>query len=217
MGLMKLFLAAAVAVFLLATDAVVEEIVHPMDSAGVAAGRMEAKKADVSTNVSITSDLTEITDKVMVMAVGTLEDAFVQLETFGRIFGCEDAAAVVIRRNRHQLALVKDRLAAVPLQARKRVARVMAGKGLSSPGDNSFYASFLKSAMAVSDDHQKGLLPQLAVFDDLCCSVTGRLSGRSGYSPGDFPMVEGMPVVMAKAFGALVVGIRDKADQRTVP
>lgn len=82
---------------------------------------------------------------------------------------------------------------------------------------NAYYASFLKSAMAVSDDHQKGLLPQLAVFDDLCCSVAGRLSGRSGYSAGDFPMVEGMPVVMAKAFGALVVGIRDKADQRTVP
>lgn len=82
---------------------------------------------------------------------------------------------------------------------------------------NAYYASFLKSAMAVSDDHQKGLLPQLAVFDVLRCSVAGRLSGRSGYSAGDFPMVEGMPVVMAKAFGALVVGIRDKADQRTVP
>ncbi len=60
-------------------------------------------------------------------------------------------------------------------------------------------------------------LIKLSLFDDLCCSVAGRLSGRSGYTPGDFPMVEGMPVVMAKAFGALVAGIRVKADQRTVP
>jgi hypothetical protein len=69
-----------------------------------------------------------------------------------------------------------------------------------------YYASFLESALAVSDEYQKGLVKDLAFFDDMCASVTARLAGKTGIPPMA-PASAGLPVVMAKAFGALVAGI----------
>jgi adenosylcobinamide amidohydrolase/ABC-type Fe3+-hydroxamate transport system substrate-binding protein len=70
-----------------------------------------------------------------------------------------------------------------------------------------YYASFLESALAVSDEYQKGLVKDLAFFDDMCASVTARLAGKTGIPPRDSA---GLPIVMAKAFGALVAGITEQ-------
>ena len=66
--------------------------------------------------------------RVMVMEAGTLKEGFFHMEMIGRLFGCEDKAAAIVRRNREQIALVGERLKAVPAISRKRVARVMAGE-----------------------------------------------------------------------------------------
>lgn len=84
--------------------------------------------------------------KVVILAVGRLEDAFDQMALIGRVLDCEDQAAAVIQRNREQLALVKARLKDLPRDRRKRVARVMAGEALSCPGDDSFQNEMIVAA-----------------------------------------------------------------------
>ncbi len=77
-----------------------------------------------------------------------------------------------------------------------------------------YYASFIESALAISDDYGKGLIKELAFFDAMCCSVAARLSGRPDFSPTKIPSTNALPVVMARAFGALVAGITEKDDER---
>ena len=83
---------------------------------------------------------------VMVMAARKIEDAFSQIEMLGRFFDCETKAAEIIQRNRDQLAQVKARLAHIPDESRKRVTRVMAGKALTCPGDDSFQNEMIEAA-----------------------------------------------------------------------
>lgn len=83
---------------------------------------------------------------LMVMEVHAIEDAFSQMELFGRIFDCETEAAAVIQRNRDQMAVVKARLDGIPFQNRKRVTRVMVGDCLSCPGDDSFQNEMIAAA-----------------------------------------------------------------------
>ena len=75
-----------------------------------------------------------------------------------------------------------------------------------------YYASFLETALVVSDEYRKGLIKELTFFDDMCCSVAARLSGRSTVASGDIPTADELPVVISKAFGALVLGITEKDD-----
>lgn len=80
-----------------------------------------------------------------------------------------------------------------------------------------YYSSFIESALAISDDYRKGLIKELAFFDAMCCSVTARISGRSEVAPMDIASTDALPVVMAKAFGAIITGIIEKDDERIHP
>ncbi len=84
--------------------------------------------------------------RLMVMEAHSLETAFSHMETMGRIFDCEEEATAVIRDNRNQLALAARKLSAVPAGRRPRVCRVMAGKTLSCPGDDSFQNEVIAAA-----------------------------------------------------------------------
>lgn len=84
--------------------------------------------------------------KLMVMEVRQIEEAFSQMEMIGRLFDCEAEATATIQRNRDQLAVVKTKLAALPGEKRKRVARVMAGDELACPGDDSFQNEMISAA-----------------------------------------------------------------------
>jgi len=77
-----------------------------------------------------------------------------------------------------------------------------------------YYASFIESALAISDDYGKGLIKKLAFFDAMCCSVAARLSGRPDFPPTKIPSTNALPIVMDMAFGALVAGITEKDDER---
>ncbi len=73
-----------------------------------------------------------------------------------------------------------------------------------------YYASFIESALTISDDYKNGLVKDLAFFDDMCCSVAVKLSGRSDIKPMDIYSTDALPLVPAKAFGALITGITKK-------
>jgi adenosylcobinamide amidohydrolase/ABC-type Fe3+-hydroxamate transport system substrate-binding protein len=88
--------------------------------------------------------------KVMLMTAGRVEDAFSQMAMIGRLFDCERQAAAVIEHNREQLALVRKRLAHVPVKRRKRVVRVMAGRQPSWPGDDSFQNELITAAGGIA-------------------------------------------------------------------
>ena len=84
--------------------------------------------------------------RLMVMEAHSLETAFSHMEMMGRIFDCEEKTAAVIQDNREQLALAVRKLSAVPAGQRPRVCRVMAGKTLSCPGDDSFQNEVIATA-----------------------------------------------------------------------
>ena len=86
----------------------------------------------------------------MVMEANGIDEAFAQMEIMGRLFNCESKAQEVINHNREQLSLVKKRLHHVPSQKRKRVVRVMAGKGLACPGDDSFQNEMIEAAGGIT-------------------------------------------------------------------
>lgn len=76
---------------------------------------------------------------------------------------------------------------------------------LSTP----FYASFVASALTISDDYSKGLIKELAFFDAMCDDVAARLAGREDLPAMNVSEVE-LPVVLAKALGALISGMENQ-------
>lgn len=100
-----------------------------------------------------------------------------------------------------------------PVNADKKMLASGLENVLMTPG----YASFIESALAVSDDYRKGLIKELTFFDAMCCSVAVRLSGRSDFTLKDIPSTGVLPVVMDRAFGALVAGISGKDKERIQP
>ncbi len=79
-----------------------------------------------------------------------------------------------------------------------------------------YVAAFIESALVLSDAYRKGLVKDLAFFDTMCAAATARVSGGTGSLPPDLSAVP-LPVVMAKAFGALVAGITEQESERSRP
>jgi hypothetical protein len=67
------------------------------------------------------------------------------------------------------------------------------------------YDNFLKSAMAVSDDYEKGLVSDLSAFDEWCRTIAARIGGSEVTRIEE---IQGQPKVLAKALGALFSGAR---------
>ena len=91
----------------------------------------------------------------MIMEANRVDEAFAQIEALGRLFDCENKVQQIIKRNNEQLALVKKRLSNVPPEQRKRVVRVMAGKGLACPGDDSFQNEMIEAAGGITPKWNK--------------------------------------------------------------
>ena len=83
---------------------------------------------------------------VMVMEVQKVSDAFRQMMDLGRLFNCESKAAAIIKHNQEQLAVVKAKIDRIPMEKRKRVARVMSGNTITCPGDDSFQNEIITAA-----------------------------------------------------------------------
>jgi len=68
------------------------------------------------------------------------------------------------------------------------------------------YSSFVEAALSISDDYERGLIKDLASFDIWCASVTKQLGGQEV----DLVIIEeeSLPIVLRKAFGALLSGLK---------
>lgn len=72
-----------------------------------------------------------------------------------------------------------------------------------------YYAAFITSALAISDEYRKGLIQDLTFFDDICLSLASKLANQPHPVLPDITHIKDLPVVMAKAFGAMVAGIEE--------
>lgn len=86
---------------------------------------------------------------VVIFKVQKIDDAFTQMKILGRIFKCTDDAEKLIKSNVDKLALVKARVKNIPAEKRIRVARVMAGKEISCPGEDSYQTEMIIAAGGV--------------------------------------------------------------------
>ncbi len=84
--------------------------------------------------------------KILVLDARSIEAGFTRIELIGKLFDCEQEAASIVARNRHQLQLVEERLKVVPMAERKRVGRIVVGKRPSIPGDDSFQNQLISIA-----------------------------------------------------------------------
>ena len=97
-------------------------------------------------HAAITRQFRDAGVNVMVMEVQKVADTFTQMTVFGRLFNCESKAAAIIKQNQNQLAAVKAKIDLIPMEKRKRVARVMSGDTITCPGDDSFQNEIITAA-----------------------------------------------------------------------
>ena len=80
-----------------------------------------------------------------------------------------------------------------------------------------FYSSFIETAFAISDEYEKGLISDLAPFNELCINSIIKISHtKKDISLKDIPSTGQMPVILSRAFGSLIHGItlmEDKGKQ----
>ena len=100
---------------------------------------------------------------------------------------------------------LEEIVAQYPTVMDRRLLASRLEKVLSIP----FYASFVESALTISDDYRKGLIKDLVFFDAMCDEAASRLAEREGLTAMDVSEVE-LPVALAKALGALIMGIENR-------
>jgi len=89
--------------------------------------------------------------KVLFFREGSLADGFARMALIGALVEREQQAQAIIDRNREQIQLVQARLQQLPVEQRKRVARVVAGaEQLSCPGDDSFQNEMIEAAGGIA-------------------------------------------------------------------
>ncbi len=88
----------------------------------------------------------------MVMQTRHMEDAFRHIARMGRLFDRSSAADALISKNRRQLDLVARKVAKIPSERRKRVLRLMSGKRIMTPGNDSFQNEMIRAAGGIPPD-----------------------------------------------------------------
>jgi len=68
------------------------------------------------------------------------------------------------------------------------------------------YSGFIKSALALSDDYEKGLLANLSVYDLQCKIVAEKIAGKKITELKDLVGINDIPVVLKSALNALLNG-----------
>ncbi len=70
------------------------------------------------------------------------------------------------------------------------------------------YSDFIAASFAISDHYERGLINDLSSFDSWCRTIAAQIVGRGvEVQPVDAPK---QPLVLRKAFGALVSGLQQK-------
>jgi len=108
-------------------------------------------------------------------------------------------------------------LARIAAQFPSIAAKMDLASGLADLLIDPYYAAFVETALAVSDDYGTGLIEDPAIFDAMCLQVAARIAGKpvpAAAAPDD---PGPLPVVLHKAFGALASGLAAGKAERRAP
>jgi hypothetical protein len=72
------------------------------------------------------------------------------------------------------------------------------------------YAGFLASALTLSDAYEKGLINDLALYQDWCRSVAGKIAGQPITVIENLVMDDRIPLPLKTAFNAIFTGVLEK-------
>jgi len=75
------------------------------------------------------------------------------------------------------------------------------------------YASFIESALALSDDYEKGLLKDLTCYNKWCKEIAGNIAGKQIHKLDDLVQADDMPVVLKSALNAILNGVSQGSKQ----
>ncbi len=84
--------------------------------------------------------------------INSIEESFQTLLNLGALFKCESQAEKLVAENRRQLELIKQKIAKIPREKRKRVMRMMGRGQLMTPGSDSFQNEIIRAAGGISPD-----------------------------------------------------------------
>ena len=76
---------------------------------------------------------------------------------------------------------------------------------------DTLYSGFIKSALALSDDYEKGLLDNLYVYNLQCKRIAEKIAGKRITKLKDLVGINDIPVVLRSALNALLNGIYFKS------
>ena len=71
----------------------------------------------------------------------------------------------------------------------------------------AYDSGFIKSALALSDDYEKGLLDNLSAYDLQCKIVAEKIASKNITGLKDLVGIDDIPVVLKSALNALLNGI----------
>ncbi len=83
---------------------------------------------------------------VLVFDTRRLIEAEENLRLLGRVFSREAEAEKIIARDRDRMQLIREKVARIPQEKRKRVMRFMGRDEMMAPGDNSFQNELIRAA-----------------------------------------------------------------------
>lgn len=75
------------------------------------------------------------------------------------------------------------------------------------------YANFIESALALSDDYEKGLLKNLTFYNKWCKEIAGNIAGKQIHRLDDLVQTDDMPVVLKSALNAILNGVSQGSKQ----
>ena len=75
------------------------------------------------------------------------------------------------------------------------------------------YAAFMASALAFSDAYEKGLIKDLALFNQWCEAIATRVAGKRVDNLRDYLSDEAIPIVLKNALNALIIGAMAKLSE----
>lgn len=84
--------------------------------------------------------------QVITLRTESLNDSYREIGLLGRIFGQKDRAEEVVNKIKGQLDLIRQKVAKIPKEKRKKVIRLMGRDQVMTPGQDSFQNEFIRLA-----------------------------------------------------------------------
>ena len=93
--------------------------------------------------------------RIFVYDTQSIEHSFETIRTFGLIFEKQEQARQIVEKNRHEIDLIRQKLAKAVPGNRKRVIRLMGRNTVMTPGSRSFQNELIRLAGGIAPDFGK--------------------------------------------------------------